>query len=217
MRPGGGQRGGLPSRLVALTVMVALVVVLVMARHPILRAAGDWLVVSDPLGPANAVVVLSGDDTLGTRAARAAELYRGGWAPVVVASGTQVRSYLSEADLTARDLAQDGVPPGAIMRFPQRDLYTLAEARDLRRLCLDRRWHEILVVTSNFHTRRARYIFHTVFPATIGVSVISAGDADFDPANWWQTRAGVKTFAREYAAWCLALWELHRQSLPGAA
>jgi uncharacterized SAM-binding protein YcdF (DUF218 family) len=212
MRPRAGEHGGLVVRLVALIFLVVLLAALFLVRHSLMTAAGEWLVVSDPLTPANAIILLSGDDVRGDRAARAAQLYKAGWAPVVVASGSQIRPYLSEADLEMRDLTQDGVPATAIVPLRQSDLYTLSEARDLRRLALARQWHRVIVVTSNYHTRRARYIFRHVFPASIEVAVTPAPDVGFQPDSWWESRQGTKTFARESAALCVAFWEAHEES-----
>jgi uncharacterized SAM-binding protein YcdF (DUF218 family) len=207
-----GERGGLIARLIGLLILVVLIVALFLVRHSLMTAAGEWLVVSDSLTPANAIVMLSGDDVEGDRAARAAQLYKTGWAPVIVASGSQIRPYLSETDLETRDLTQDGVPAAAIVPLRQTDLYTLAEARDLRQLVLARGWHRVIVVTSNFHTRRARYIFRHVFPATVEVEVTPASDGPFQPDGWWESRQGMKIFARETAALCVAFWELHVES-----
>jgi uncharacterized SAM-binding protein YcdF (DUF218 family) len=212
MRPRAAEHGGLIVRLVALIVLVVLLAALFLVRHSLMTAAGNWLVVSDSLTPADAIILLSGDDVRGDRAARAAQLFKAGWAPVVVASGSQIRPYLSEADLEMRDLARDGVPATAIVPLRQSDLYTLAEARDLLRLALARQWHRVIVVTSNYHTRRARYIFRHVFPASIEVAVTPAPDVGFQPDSWWESRQGTKTFARESAALCVAFWETHEGS-----
>lgn len=204
-----GERGGIIGRLIGLLFLAALVVGLFFARFALMAAAGRWLVVSDALEPANAIIQLSGDNVQADRAARAAQLYKAGWAPIVVASGSQIRSYLSEADLEQHDLEADGVPAKAIIPFKQKDLYTLQEARDLLQLCRERNWHKIIVVTSNFHTRRSRYIFRHVFPSSIQVRVTPAADPGFQPDGWWKTRLGIKTLAHEYVGLCVAFWELH--------
>lgn len=211
----GNERGGLVTRLAALVFLAAVALLLFFFRFSLMRAAGEWLVVSDPLQPSNAIIILSGDDVRGDRAARAAQLYKAGWAPVVVASGSELRSYLSEADLEMHDLTDDGVPASAIIPLRQRALYTLQESRDLLQLCAAEHWTKIIVVTSNFHTRRARYIFRHVFPHSIDVRVTPAPDADFDPDSWWETRQGTKTFARETAALCVAFWEVRERSHSG--
>lgn len=211
MIPHSGERGGFFARLIGLLVLIILLAGLFLFRHVLLQAAGEWLVVSDSLTPANAIIVLSGDDVRGDRAARAAKLFKDDWAPVVVASGSEIRTYFSETDLEMRDLTQNGVPASAIIPLRQTDLYTLAEARDLRTLVLARGWRKVIVVTSNFHTRRARYIFRHVFPPSVQVEVTPSPDTNFQPDSWWQSREGTKTFARETGALCMAFWELHTE------
>jgi uncharacterized SAM-binding protein YcdF (DUF218 family) len=217
MRNRGAERGGLIVRLAGLVFLAVVALVLFFARFALMRAAGDWLVVSDSLQPSNAIIVLSGDDVNGDRAARAAQIYKAGWAPVVVASGTEIRTYLSEADLEMRDLESDGVPANAIVPLRQNALYTLQESRDLLQLCRAKHWTRVIVVTSNFHTRRARYIFQHVFPPSVQVRVSPSSDVNFHPGSWWETRQGMKTFARETAALCVAFWELHMSSLGAKA
>jgi uncharacterized SAM-binding protein YcdF (DUF218 family) len=69
----------------------------------------------------------------------------------------------------------------------------------------------VIVVTSNYHTRRARYIFAHVFPAGTAVRVTSAPDGDFDPERWWQKRISIKKLTREMAGMMVALWELREK------
>jgi uncharacterized SAM-binding protein YcdF (DUF218 family) len=214
VRRGPGERGGMITRFIGLIVLAALVLLLFLFRDPLFSAAGHWLVVSDTLQPANAIIMLSGDDVQGDRAERAAQLYKAGWAPLVVASGAEIRTYLSEADLEMHDLETDGVPSSAILPLRQHALYTLQEAHDLLRLAQRMHWTRVIVVTSNFHTRRARYIFRHVFPSSIKVMVTPAPDVNFNPSDWWQTRQGMKTFAHEAVGLCVAFWELHAGRLP---
>ena len=75
----------------------------------------------------------------------------------------------------------------------------------------------MIVVTSNYHTRRARYIFRHVFPSQTMVRVSGAHDGDFDPENWWRARKSVKEFTRELAAMIVAVWELKGQAKISAA
>jgi uncharacterized SAM-binding protein YcdF (DUF218 family) len=55
----------------------------------------------------------------------------------------------------------------------------------------------VIVVTSNYHARRARYIFGKNFPLAIGVSVAGAHDGDFDPDHWWEQRRSEALFLHE--------------------
>src|ERR1700723_1920344 len=98
------QRGGIFLRLVALLFLFAFLGALFLVRRPLLRMAGNFWVVQDPLVHADAILVLGDDNFGGDRASRAAELFRSGWAPLVVASGRMLRAYMSVADLISRDL-----------------------------------------------------------------------------------------------------------------
>jgi uncharacterized SAM-binding protein YcdF (DUF218 family) len=211
----GAHRGGIIFRLLSLIFLAALFFMLYLVRHPLLRVAGGWWVVSDPLQHADAMIVLGDDNFSGDRAARAAELFQAGWAPEVVASGRMLRPYSGVAELIQRDLEGRGVPAAAIVPFAQHAENTLSEAQALRDLVAQRQWHRILVVTSNYHTRRARYIFHRVFPSDVVVLVEPARDSDFDPDGWWESRSGLKVFFTETAAYCYAIWEL-REAGPAA-
>jgi uncharacterized SAM-binding protein YcdF (DUF218 family) len=191
--------------------MLALLLAAVyLARHPLLRLAGSWWEVQDRLERADAILLLGDDNFAGERASRSAELYRAGWAPLVVASGRMLRSYAGVAELIGRDLETRGVPATAILRFPHRASNTREEAQALGELAAGRGWRRVLLVTSNYHTRRARYIFRRVFPPQVTVLIVSVRDADFDPDSWWESRQGRKLFLLETAGYLAAVWEIWR-------
>jgi uncharacterized SAM-binding protein YcdF (DUF218 family) len=215
-RQTGRQRGGIISSLLFLIFLAALFFLLYLVRHPLLRLAGGWWVVSDPLQHADAMIILGDDNFSGDRAARAAELYQAGWAPQVVASGRMLRPYAGVAALIQHDLEGRGVPAAAIITFDQHAENTRSEAEALRELVAQRHWHRVLVVTSNYHTRRARYIFGKIFPSDVSVLIESARDSDFDPDRWWETRSGVKLFFNESVGYCYAMWELRWPSPAGS-
>jgi hypothetical protein len=72
-----------------------------------------------------------------------------------------------------------------------------------------------LVVTSNYHARRTRFIFGRVFPSSETVRVSAALDSEFDPSHWWETRLGKKLFFNELVGYAVAWWEL--RGIPPAA
>src|SRR5436190_982698 len=85
------------------------------------------------------------------------------------------------------------------------DLLDKAEA--LAKLAKTKKWHSAIIVTSNYHTRRARYIFRHVFPQGMETRVASARDGDFDPQNWWEKRKSAKVFMREIVGMAETIWE----------
>jgi uncharacterized SAM-binding protein YcdF (DUF218 family) len=109
--------------------------------------------------------------------------------------------------LMQHDLADRGVPPDAVQRMPSLAANTREEAVLLRRLADRQRWRRVLVVTSNYHTRRTRHIYTRVFRDSADVRVIAARDGGYAPARWWRSRSGLKTFFMESVAYLVAIWE----------
>jgi uncharacterized SAM-binding protein YcdF (DUF218 family) len=203
------QRGGILFTLLTLFVFVLVCSVLYLARHPIFRFAGESWIIEDKLERADAIIVLSDDNFYADRATRAAQVYRQGLAPLVVASGRKLRPYSGIAELMEHDLVERGVPKDKILRAAHEGDTTREEAQALAQVAAQRKWRSLIVVTSNYHTRRARYIFEHVFPAGTIIRVTGARDGDFDPDSWWERRISVKEFARELAAMVVAIWEAH--------
>lgn len=202
------QRGGILLKLIVLLAFLVFCLLLYAVRHPVLRFAAESWVVEDPLDKADVLIVLSGDNFYADRATRAAELFREGKASLVVASGQRLRPNAGVAELMEHDLIERGVPKEKILRFANDGDSTEEEAEALAKLAKSRNWRKTIVVTSNYHTRRARYIFHRVFPQDIEVRVASARDGDFDPEHWWEKRKSSKEFVREIAGMAVAVWEL---------
>jgi uncharacterized SAM-binding protein YcdF (DUF218 family) len=206
-----GQRGGIIFRLLTLLVLCGFAGLIYLARHPLLRAAATFWIVQDRIEPADVIIVIGDDNYTADRATEAAALFRAGWAPQVVASGRMLRPYASVADFMGRDLESRGVPASAIMRFTHRADNTREEADGLRALVAQKGWHRILLVTSNYHTRRARYIFRRVLPGSVSLEVAGAFDSEFEAATWWESRRGRKIFFLETLGYLVAVWELHHQ------
>jgi len=203
------QRGGAITTLVALLLVALLLLGIYLVRHPLLRFAGEQLIEEDPLEKSDAIVILSGDNFYADRATRAAEVFRQGLAPVVVASGVRLRPYAGNSELMTHDLIERGVPKEKIIPFPHDADNTREEAQALRNLLQQKKWKTVIVVTSNYRTRRAKYIVSKIFGDAITVSMASARDGDFDPANWYEQRKSIKRFVHEVAGYCVAVWELH--------
>ena len=205
------QRGGIFFKFLFLLCFLCFVFVLYLARQPLLRLAGGFWIVDDGPAYSDAIVILGDDNYGGQRAARAAELFKAGWAPHVVASGRFLRSYASISDLEEHDLKDAGVPEEAIIRFQHHAANTKEEAEALRQLILQQRWKRILLVTSNYHTRRARYICARTFPAGTVLRVVPARDSEYDPDHWWETRRGLAIFSHELTGMVVSLWEMRHQ------
>jgi len=203
------ERGGAIANLVALLFLLVLCTLLYFARFPILRFAAESWVIDEPAAHADAIVVLGDDNFYADRATHAAQLFRQAVAPEVVASGRRLRPNAGLSELIEHDLMERGVPKDKLMRLTQDADSTREEAEAVEKLAAEHHWKSLVVVTSNYHTRRTRYIFQKVFPHGIAVSVASAPDGDFDPERWWEKRKSIKLFAREVVGMGEAMWELH--------
>jgi uncharacterized SAM-binding protein YcdF (DUF218 family) len=205
------QRGGIIAKLLVLLIVVLLCFVIYVVRAPLLRVAGNFWITPQPPAACDVIVILSDDDFTSDRASRAAELYHAGWAPTIVASGRRLRPYASIAELMQKDLEARGVPAKAIVAYPHDAVDTLIELTDVRGLVQQHGWKRVMIVTSNFHTRRTRYLCRHIFPADIKVLVESAPDVNYDPDSWWRTRGGLKIFFHEAVGMVVSEWEVHHQ------
>lgn len=203
----GAEAGGILFKLLVLVTLIVVAGAIYLLRRPILRAIGGLLIVSEAPVPSDAIVVIGDDNFVGERAAQAAELFRERWAPRVVASGRYLRPYATIAELIARDLTEHGVPREAVVPFPHHGENTHDEAVALRGLLRERGWSRVIVVTSQSHTRRTRYIFRGVLGNSVTLRVVASGDAAFDPRAWWESRSGWKRFLYETAGMVVAIWE----------
>ena len=208
-----GQSGGIFFRLIFFIFILVVCAVLYLARVPLLRLAGEFWVVDEPPETSDVIVVLSGDNYDAERATRAASLFKSGMAPRVVATGRALRSYATTTDLMKRDLVEHGVPESAIVPFTHKADDTRDEAAAVSEFVRSHGWKKILLVTSNYHTRRSQYIYEHVLPSSDQLLTVAAPDSDYDPNYWWRTRTGVKIFFHELGGYLVALWETKKSDV----
>jgi uncharacterized SAM-binding protein YcdF (DUF218 family) len=208
-----GQRGGIFFRLIFFIFILVVCAVLYLARVPLLRLAGEFWVVDEPPETSDVIVVLSGDNYDAERAMRAASLFKSGMAPRVVATGRALRSYATTTDLMKRDLVEHGVPDSAIVPFTHKADDTRDEAAAVSEFVRSHGWKKILLVTSNYHTRRSQYIYEHVLPSSDQLLTVAAPDSNYDPNYWWRTRTGVKIFFHELGGYLVALWETKKSDV----
>ncbi len=206
------ERGGIVGTLVALLFLAVLCLLIYWTRHPIMRYVAESWIVDAPSAHADAILLLGDDNFYADRATRAAELIRQGVAPVVVASGRRLRPSAGMAELLQHDLIERGVPKEKILLLAQDVDSTEEEAATLAKYSEEHHFRSVIVVTSNYHTRRARYVFEKAFPSAIAVTVASARDGDFDPDHWWEKRKSEKLFFHELTGTLVALWDFHSSS-----
>ena len=162
----------------------------------ILIALGSYLVKAGPPQKADIALVLAGDP-FGGRILTGAELARQGYVPRVLVSGPSGAYGYHECDLAIAFAVKRGYAESYFLHIEHDGRSTQEEARatvpELRRLGARR----ALLVTSDFHTRRAARTFRSAAPDLI-FYVVAAPDRNFSATGWWRTREGRKVFLIEW-------------------
>jgi uncharacterized SAM-binding protein YcdF (DUF218 family) len=164
--------------------------------------SGGFLVVNQPR-KSDVMVVLAGETD--RRPARGLELLDQGYAPrLILDVPAEARIYQWNQLEIARKYVEGLPRAGAITVCPIYGHSTRDEAQDVS-LCLrGSSARSILLVTSDYHTRRSLSIFERVSPADY--SVAAAFDASEFGAQWWRHREWAKVNFDEWLK--LVWWEL---------
>lgn len=166
--------------------------------------AGRILMVRD-VRKADAILVLDGEND--RRPALGIELLRHGYAPRVLLDAS-LDGYVYH--LILAQIAEEyihALPPGiagSVSVCGVSALSAIAEV-GLARHCLDAVGaRSVLVVTSEYHTRRALSIFRHVFPNRY-IGVAGAVEPEQFGVRWWQHRQWAKVTLEEWTR--LIFWE----------
>lgn len=139
------------------------------------------LVEQDAIQSADAIVVIGGDHKP-ERVRRAVELFRQSYAPIVISSaGTMVlegEERIPEAEVMRRQATDLGLPSDAIM-IESESKSTFENAYFTKPILELRGVRKILLVTSVFHSHRAKRIFEDVFGTSISISIQPAPQDDW--------------------------------------
>ena len=162
-----------------------------------MRALGEFLVVEDAPAKSGGIVVLGGDP-FGRRIVKAAELVRQGLAPAVVVSGPPGWYGRNESELAIAYAVKQGYPSGMFIPAPNNASSTREEVDELVPKLRELKMRTVLVVTNDFHTRRARRLWRAR-AAEFQPRIVSCPDEFYRPHAWWQTRQSRKTFFFEWS------------------
>jgi uncharacterized SAM-binding protein YcdF (DUF218 family) len=184
-----------PLRTFALA-LIAIVVLGFIFHNAVLAELGSYLIKADPPEKADIALVLAGDGE-GNRILKAAQLARQGYVSKILVSGPSGVYGQYECDLAIPFAVKAGYPESYFMHFENDARSTQEEARDaiarLRQLGM----HKVLLVTSDYHTRRAGKIYRTAAP-DLQFVVVAAPDKYFTPGGWWHNRQGEKIAFNEW-------------------
>lgn len=199
---------------------LALMAFVILISGSLFRIMGDMIVVSDKPSPCDAAVVLNSGIEYYPRLIQAADLYRRGLAATVVINGDRKTDTLRDLERQgfkrccpwyADDVAiltMLGVPENKIIRISNEDAYdTVSEAKAVGRELLDRNLKTVIITTSKYHSRRAKFIWRQLYDHQISISLVSAETDPYDPNSWWKDGRQIRWVLTEYGAWIYYWWK----------
>jgi hypothetical protein len=192
--------------LIVLALVAGAIVAVPAVREPVLRAAGWALVVNEPVGVADIIVISL--DSGGAGALETADLVKSGIATRVAVftdppSGEDlefIRRGLPYEDESAKQIRQLGwLGVTDVVEIPRTEAGTEGEGQVLPLWCDHHELRSIVFVVSRDHSRRIRRILDRIMKGhPTRVIVQPARYSSFDPDRWWETRSGIRAEIVEF-------------------
>jgi uncharacterized SAM-binding protein YcdF (DUF218 family) len=187
-----------------LLVLGTLGVLLWFAVPQVLPGVAGYLDVSQPPHVVDCVMVLGGG--VDSRPFAAAALIKAGRARQVLLPRVQLDAAAQdgflppEQEITRQVLLKRGVPATAIRLLPGDVASTQDEARALAAYLADKPDLTVAVVTTTWHTRRARRVFEQVLgERATQLSFVGVPTDGYAPDDWWRHDDSFATYLTEYA------------------
>ena len=175
------------------------------------------------------VVVLSTGVEYYPRLIEAAELYRKEYARKVAINGNRKTDELRNLEAkgfkgccpwyedSIRILEILGVPRRDILTINAEDAYdTVSEAERVGWELVRNGYQTVLITSSQSHTRRAGFIWRTMFQDQLSIRTIAAKTDPYNPEIWWKQGRQIRWVLAEYGAWIYYWWKQVMGSDKGA-
>ncbi|MEM6800732.1 MAG: YdcF family protein [Bacteroidota bacterium] len=194
-----------------LIVMILLFGGLYLARVPILKAVGNFLIREDTSQKVEAAFILSG--SVIERSKEALKVYRLD-SPLLICMGESISPDLeafgyirSDAELMQDALLRLGVDSLDIKVLKQ-GTSTWEESEEILGYAFAKGYKRIMIISSKFHTRRIASVFKKKFrEKEIEVVVRGADPIKYDTDSWWQEEAGMIFVTNEYLKLLYYAWK----------
>lgn len=187
---------GLVDGFIAFPLLCAAIVYIAV-KMDCLPAVGRWLVQTNELHKAEAIVVLAGGGP--ERLCYGMELFERGLAPELWYTGDkpfEARSDFMDSEQALSLALRRGVPKEKIRILPSTS--TWEDGKSISSLAREKKIKSLLLVTSWYHTRRAvRVMRHYVADTNMIVYVSSSTNLPFTPDNWWRDEEGLVAVVNE--------------------
>jgi uncharacterized SAM-binding protein YcdF (DUF218 family) len=190
---------------------LALLIVAWIFRAPLLKAMARFWIVDEPIGVADAVVILGGG--LQSRPFAAARFVEQGlttnvllMCPLPNASERRGTSP-GDCELSRAIMLKKGVPDIYIHFTGTNVTSTFDEARAIRVWASEHHPKVLLIPTDVFHTRRVKWLLQKQLDGLdVDVRVIALEDEYYSRTNWWQNERGFLAFQNEAIKYVLYRW-----------
>lgn len=169
--------------LVTIGIILSLVITLALVGF---FGLGFYLSPQSKLAKSDVIIAISGGDTI-ARAVEAVRLYNEGWAPHIIFSGAALDpTSPSNAQIMAKAAEAQGVPSSAI-EIEEASTSTQENAADVATMIKGRGYHQLILVTSPYHQRRASILFERAVGQGITILNHSSFDQAWRRSDWWAT------------------------------
>lgn len=170
-------------------------------RTPVLIRIGRWLDVGVEPRPADLVMILNGERN--TRPFEAIDLVRRQKADRILITSSHDRKSAQEVprvhEALQRVLTTCGIAADKIELLDSECSSTFDEAKALDEYLQNHPHTSMIIVTNDYHTRRARWVFRQVLGDRADqLQFVSAKTERFDARNWWRNEYGFVTYLAEF-------------------
>lgn len=175
-----------------------MIIVVILNRTFILEKARDFLVVSQTPNQSDVIIVLSGN-AQAQRVDYGISLFKKGFAnKLLLSGGPPEYGNISCPQVMMLQAIDSGVPKDAIL-LEEESQTTYENAEYCLKIVQSLGYRSVIVVTSDYHTRRARVIFDDFFKNSgIGLTVVNVPNENPTYDKWWQDDRETQNVVTEY-------------------
>lgn len=108
----------------------------------------------------------------------------------IAGAGTGLSFIFSKEELESMDLSK--------IYLDQKSQSTVQNALEAKNYMIQQGMSSLVLVTSNYHMKRAFFLFRDIFPSNIEIIPYAIESENFDLNNWWQMPGSLKIAFLEY-------------------
>jgi uncharacterized SAM-binding protein YcdF (DUF218 family) len=163
--------------IIGLVGLAALILLLMLG-------AGWFIAPQDDLRKADAIIVVSGGDTV-KRTDEGVKLWKENWAPKLVLAGAAADRGTSNAAVMRARAVSQGVPADATI-IEEQSATTKQNAEFLKPVLTAQNVRTAILVSSPYHTRRVKVTFEQVYGKQVSFIIHPAKDSRWARSSWWK-------------------------------